>query len=1269
MRAQLKGKRSASQEMSHTSSHKTTDSITTVEDSKPAVKSSSPALTSSNEPSRSATKPVPLNTDGRSGSFTSYTPLPKFPEPRRPSSPVIPYGRPPRPSIEIPTGMRGPSIPGSPERSGQRRGSGSDVRRPIIEIGPSTVNRSASNSPVIGSLPFSTQNDNSSDNGRPSSRNRNRRDDIVGKLPVFAPREGLPDLHGSIGGERMGRPQSPARGVSPGSQQTRPQSPARGISPARSIPLPPADKASRTPSPLHNIHEETKELPVSTTIPTTSPLKPVLISKNTATLVNVASQIEVPPKPVAARVVSPTPPPPPPITQTSQPLSPRPGKKVTLPAIQISIPPPVHPQIDPTRSPSPDAEWKDSDEDDSEVLPIDKRTTIFLQEAGKRKESLPPLPTEPAPPLPQSLAKHEGSPPSLPTQPSPPLPLSSDPEDPVEMLIKQLENTSSLLIPPSTAPVHESRVTGSGIDSSIVPSHQPETEPAAKQAAYPPERPHTPVAKPPSVPSALSGGVESSDDRQLRLPELDESRPITWGPLTFESFKDAEKPNADKSDEVVKVDKSEDIEEESDWEKIDRDEAREEMHAVMTSQETPHKDLEGKQTRELEVQSHTEGIDVLPEVIGNQQSSPPAHDSMEIREVEHSTESQQTVPAVRETPSEIHEAVDTRDVSEEPMEATSPPESVSDHDSVRRLDKGKDKEVHGDEHIADTKAMSSVEHSDTESTFRSKYIDRDITSFINPKHVNMSHNDERPETSRDYVPPLQMRTVSEEPSIQPFSIEYLPAFMFAKDIPEMSTVAQRVGAYQSRRDQMIKVDTGLRGWLLQAQHCIPASLPPRITIPLTLLNVAPPEIKRLSRDLRAPPASPSTAASPFASGGKTGRAVISKMKIGGKRLGTASKNALAASPTEQRGSGELHYTQENDEVMRTTLQQRSSPENRSEASSPVVSKSEGLPQADLRSSTQEEQDDVRTSQDYSGDSQRVALGLSTPTQPYSPDSNPPPTPFVQIRIPSERSQSPVSYPPTRRAETPNNPRSPGQEMSRNAGKAGGRHGYSSSTSGVGNIVGLFGQTSESKAKHHSDSTDYPAQRSPNQKSKFSRFVSDISRTTLGGSRPGQSAITPPPPPDKSQFRATSEGSGKLKGFFADVSSRDITGSRPSDRQQASAPRETSPRAPQTSPRTGGDERSGTGGFGRFLSDLSRRDIAGQTEQDRAAAARRRQQEATHIPAQTVVYDENASDWEDKMTLIEDVLPHIRRELLVESLKQSGGDAQRAIGLAVIRSRG
>ena len=85
-----------------------------------------------------------------------------------------------------------------------------------------------------------------------------------------------------------------------------------------------------------------------------------------------------------------------------------------------------------------------------------------------------------------------------------------------------------------------------------------------------------------------------------------------------------------------------------------------------------------------------------------------------------------------------------------------------------------------------------------------------------------------------------------------------------------------------------------------------------------------------------------------------------------------------------------------------------------------------------------------------------------------------------------------------------------------------------------------------------------------------------------------------------------------------------------------------------------------------MNDLSKRDITGTTEQTRLA--RRRDQEPHHV-AQAVPYDDTASDWEVKIANMEDVLPHIRRDTLAEALKQAGGDEQRAIGLAVINSRG
>src|SRR5438046_6673330 len=200
--------------------------------------------------------------------------------------------------------------------------------------------------------------------------------------------------------------------------------------------------------------------------------------------------------------------------------------------------------------------------------------------------------------------------------------------------------------------------------------------------------------------------------------------------------------------------------------------------------------------------------------------------------------------------------------------------------------------------------------------------------------------------------------------------------MLSKDIPEMSTLAQRVGAYQSRRDQMIRADTGLRGWLVKVQHSIPATVAQRIAIIMTLLIVAPPKIKRLSRESHGPPASPSTTASSFASSGKVGRTVISKMKIGGKRLGTATKNAWAVSPVDERGSKEIHYSRQNGEAVRPPLPQRSSPEDRSEVRTPFVSRSDGPSQAECRQSVEENPDHIRISQDFPHDPQPVGLGLS-----------------------------------------------------------------------------------------------------------------------------------------------------------------------------------------------------------------------------------------------------------------------------------------------------
>jgi len=52
-----------------------------------------------------------------------------------------------------------------------------------------------------------------------------------------------------------------------------------------------------------------------------------------------------------------------------------------------------------------------------------------------------------------------------------------------------------------------------------------------------------------------------------------------------------------------------------------------------------------------------------------------------------------------------------------------------------------------------------------------------------------------------------------------------------------------------------------------------------------------------------------------------------------------------------------------------------------------------------------------------------------------------------------------------------------------------------------------------------------------------------------------------------------------------------------------------------------------------------------------------------------VYDERASDFEVKIGLMQDVLPHISRDVLVDSLKQAGGDERKGIGIAVLGNYG
>ena len=1032
---------------------------------------------------------------------------------------------------------------------------------------------------------------------------------------------------------------------------------------------------------------EDKELNLPPVNRTPSPLrKAVVPAKESTEPVHIAQpgvppkDLPLPPKdiaPVIAAALSQ--PPPPPQLEKKDVLPP-------VPAVAI----PIQTEVERSRSPSPDAEWRDDQEDEGQPENEQpKRITVFLQEHGKRKESqgLPPLPTEPPPPLPSLPPLPTHAPPSVPREPTPPIPaehsepVAAEPpqpveapppipstqlqptipinnDDPVERLKKHFEEPEppSPLIPPPKAPILDSRsgMTPSASDSSIESHTATATNPVNPTPAA-----TEPIILPPvaathrSIPSSssiqhsiqhsrsasavtpITHSREASTDSPIhQLPELDMdvSRPITWGPLTFEQA--LQTPGKEEMDPMpVKEEKErlDDVDEESDWEKVEEEDTREEP--LPPSQE--------------EAQEHE-----------TEEPPPPAEVA---KQPDHE-------------PPEIPDAHPMSAIADDTAEATAPPDSdPEDQDEVSSLP---DHHTHKSPHPDDASNPASSDIEGDHPT--SRYRDRDITSFIiqsrglhsRDSEKPMSSHSDKPPVSRDsdrpVLAPLQTNPVPVQESSTRMTMDFLPPFMLGKDIPDMSSVAQRVGAYQSRREQMVNTDTGLRGWLLQWSQSRPSSLPQRTPhCPLTLLIVEPPDLRRLSKDSFGAPASPSTSALPFTGSGKVGRKMISKMVIGGKKLGAATKNTIDKLGTgDKRTSGDIHYGTPSGEGYRgspTLQQQRLSREESVE--SPVV-RSSGLSQERIEGEPE--------LKDIAYGSQAVGLGVSTPTQ-ATPMESEPRTSFGQMQLPPQRPESP--YQPPRDdypATSINNSPRPSSSLanpviSKKESQGTTRHKFSSSISSakVSKLFGITTTSPDSKPKHLSDTSDYPTtspQQSPKQKSKFSKFVNDLSQSSITG-KPQQQQINitasppPPPPPDKSQFRSPSEGS-RLKGFLTDLSSRDITGNKP----------QTSHVSPNTSPRVATD-RPNTGGFGRFIAELGKpRDIMGHTEDERLAATRRREQELTHVPAQAVVYDESASDWEVKLERMEDVLPHIRRDILVDSLKEAGGDEQRAIGLAVIKSR-
>lgn len=246
----------------------------------------------------------------------------------------------------------------------------------------------------------------------------------------------------------------------------------------------------------------------------------------------------------------------------------------------------------------------------------------------------------------------------------------------------------------------------------------------------------------------------------IQLPEIEVSRPITWGPLAF-----AATSSPGKGNDVPAVPQIPKRVIQDDWEKVEVPEIPKDYLNLNFGDPVAVK---------LDDSFNLSSVRTVEKTPEPESSTAPP---VQAKEVEASMDSDDEVP-------------------------------------TRHLDKGKAPLVEEDEEIHNTEAMS-----DAESMFvRSKYVDRDITSFIASDHVIADNS--RPSTPKfSNLPTLQIPPVPEDSAVPVaiLSTERLPDFMSGGDIPELSTVAQRIGAYQSRREQMIKTDTGLRAWLLHVQ--------------------------------------------------------------------------------------------------------------------------------------------------------------------------------------------------------------------------------------------------------------------------------------------------------------------------------------------------------------------------------------------------------------------------------------------------------------------
>jgi hypothetical protein len=345
------------------------------------------------------------------------------------------------------------------------------------------------------------------------------------------------------------------------------------------------------------------------------------------------------------------------------------------------------------------------------------------------------------------------------------------------------------------------------------------------------------------TPTPSSPVMENTRFDRLKLPELDVSRPITWGPLAFhEAFleraqrvpsiveEEEEEEWEREEPEPVKVEEKEkevlneplrktvnegegepaEDEEEDDWENV-----FESKRASTASVERTHT-IEDNEPAAVET-----SIPAIPPLL-EESTAVEAEDLLSVEPTLPPSSMRvapATPPPVTETetpPVAVEHQYIPPETTQGDPEPTDPPLGEHEHDTPSER---KEREIVQIDSSAANSPASSTAYPNPVS--RSKYIDRNITSFLTSEHV--IRDESPPPVPRLPPAPIQFQPTPREPTTLPVTLEYLPLYMSAKDIPDMISQTQRIGAYLSRREKMTKADAGLRGWLLQVQQSKPSS--------------------------------------------------------------------------------------------------------------------------------------------------------------------------------------------------------------------------------------------------------------------------------------------------------------------------------------------------------------------------------------------------------------------------------------------------------------